>query len=77
MHPADGSLPPGQLYHIAGPSADGWTVVAIHDSQESWEQFRDGTLMPNLSAGIEGSFAGPPDETAFEVANKQKAETSA
>ena len=33
VHPADGSLPEGQLYHVAGPSADGWTVVAVHDTQ--------------------------------------------
>jgi len=25
------------------------TIVAIHDSQESWERFRDEILTPNLS----------------------------
>ena len=45
-HPSDGSLPEGQLFHAAGPSDDGWMIVAIHESKESWEQFRDGTLMP-------------------------------
>ena len=73
VHPADGSLPKGQLYHVAGPSADGWTIVAVHDSQESWEEFRDGILMPKMSAGIEGSFAAPPEESTFEVANEQRA----
>jgi len=73
VHPSDGSLPAGQVYHAAGPSAEGWTVVAVHDSKESWESFRDGTLMPKLQAGIEGSFAGPPQEIAFEVANQQSA----
>jgi hypothetical protein len=34
VHPSDGSLPEGQLFPAAGPSADGWTVIAIHDSQE-------------------------------------------
>ena len=43
VHPSDGSLPEGQVFHAAGPSADGWTIVAIHDSKESWERFRDGT----------------------------------
>ena len=52
-HPSDGSLPEGQLFHAAGPSADGWMIIAIHESKESWEQFRDGTLMPLLQAGIE------------------------
>ncbi len=67
VHPSDGSLPPGQVFHAAGASPDGWTIVAIHDTKESWEQFRDGTLMPRLQAGIDGGFAGPPQETSFEV----------
>ena len=67
VHPSDGSLPEGQVFHAAGPSADGWTIVAIHDSKESWERFRDGTLMPRMQAGIEGGFAAPPEEKIFEV----------
>jgi hypothetical protein len=47
--------------------------VAIHDSRESWERFRDDTLMPRLQAGIEGGFATPPQETTFEVENQQTA----
>ena len=67
VHPADGSLPPGQLSHIAGPSADGWTIVAIHDSKENWETFRDDVLMPKMAAGIPGGFTAPPEESGFEV----------
>jgi hypothetical protein len=70
VHPSDGSLPEGQVFHAAGPSADGWTVVAIHDSKDSWERFRDGTLMPRMQAGIDGGFAAPPEETTFEVSNQ-------
>jgi hypothetical protein len=69
VHPSDGSLPEGQIFHAAGPSDDGWTIVAIHDSQESWERFRDGTLMPAMSAGIEGGFASPPHESTFVAHN--------
>ena len=71
LHPNDGSLPEGQIFHAAGPSADGWTIVAIHDSQESWERFRDEILMPGLSQGIQGGFSGPPQETTFTVHNQQ------
>jgi heme-degrading monooxygenase HmoA len=71
VHPSDGSLPDGQVFHAAGPSDDGWVVVAVHESRESWEDFRDGTLMPRLQAGVEGGFEGPPQETAFEVSNQQ------
>ena len=70
VHPA-GGLPAGQRFHAAGPSADGWTIVAIHESQESWERFRDETLMPSMSQGIEGGFPTPPQETAFPVHNQQ------
>jgi hypothetical protein len=73
VHPSDGSLPDGQVFHAAGPSEDGWVIVAIHESRESWESFRDNTLMPRLQAGIEGGFQGPPQETAFEVSNQQSA----
>lgn len=73
VHPADGSLPVGQQFHAAGPSADGWTVVAIHDSQASWETFRDSILMPRMQEGIAGGFAEPPQETVFEVVNEARA----
>jgi hypothetical protein len=71
VHPSDGSLPEGQLFHAAGPSSDGWTIVAVHESQESWERFRDETLMPAMSAGIDGGFPTPPQETAFPVHNQK------
>jgi hypothetical protein len=69
VHPSDGGLPEGQIFHAAGPSADGWTIVAVHESQESWERFRNETLMPTMGAGIEGGFASPPHETTFVVHN--------
>jgi hypothetical protein len=73
VHPSDGNLPPGQVFHAAGASDDGWVIVAVHESKESWENFRDGTLMPSFEAGIEGGFQTPPQETAFEVKNQQSA----
>jgi hypothetical protein len=73
VHPADGGLPAGQVFHAAGPSADGWTIVAIHDSRESWESFRDSILMPRVQEGIEGGFTEPPQETGFEVVNEARA----
>jgi hypothetical protein len=73
VHPSDGSLPAGQTFHAAGPSAGGWTIIAVHESQESWEQFRNEKLMPTMSAGIEGGFPTPPQETGFTVHNQQTA----
>ena len=71
VHPSDGSLPEGQIFHVGGQSADGWTIVAIHDSQESWERFRDEKLMPAMRDEIEGGFSAPPEETSFVVHNQQ------
>jgi len=67
VHPSDGSLPEGQTFHAAGPSEGGWTIMAVHDSKESWERFRDGTLMPRMQQGIDGGFASPPEETGVDL----------
>jgi hypothetical protein len=69
VHPDNTTLPEGQVYHAAGASDGGWTVIAIHDSKASWEKFRDGVLMPKIKAGIPGGFTSPPKEQAFEVHN--------
>ncbi len=69
VHPGPGQLPDGQVFHAAGASPGGWTVIAVHDSQASWEKFRDGTLLPKLQAGVEGGFASPPTETTVDVHN--------
>ena len=68
VHPSRTELPEGQIFHAAGPAeGGGWTIVAIHESKESWERFRDGILMPAMSQGIDGGFTPPPQEQAFEV----------
>jgi hypothetical protein len=67
VHPSDGSLPDGQIFHAAGPSAGGWTIMAVHESKASWERFRDGILMPRMQKGIEGGFASPPTETEVDL----------
>ena len=72
VHPNRQTLPKGQIFHAAGPSAGGWTIVAVHESKQSWEQFRDTILMPRMRQGIKGGFTTPPQETAFEVHNLQR-----
>jgi hypothetical protein len=72
VHPNEGAdLPEGQTLHIGGRTEDGWIVVAIHDSRESWERFRE-TLMPGLQELGDAGFAGPPEETTFEVEKFQE-----
>ena len=41
--------------------------MAVHDSKESWERFRDDILMPRMQQGIEGGFQAPPQETAIDL----------
>jgi hypothetical protein len=67
VHPGKDKLPDGQIFHAAGPSAGGWTIVAVHESKESWERFRDHTLLPRLQAGVEGGFTAPPQETEVDI----------
>ena len=67
VHPGDGRLPEGQLFHAAGTSPGGWTIIAVHDSKQSWERFRDEILMPRMQQGIEGGFPSPPAETEIDV----------
>jgi hypothetical protein len=67
VHPSLDELPQGQTFHAAGPSDGGWTIMAVHESRESWERFRDDILMPRMQAGIEGGFASPPEETEIDL----------
>src|SRR5207244_3027917 len=66
VHPANG-LPDGQIFHAAGASPGGWTIMAVHESKQSWETFRDDILMPRMQAGIQGGFPTPPEETEIDV----------
>ena len=67
VHPAKNRLPKGQIFHAAGRTAGGWTIVAVHDSKKSWMQFRDKILMPRFKKGIKGGFKTPPKEISIDV----------
>jgi len=66
VHPPDG-LPAGQTQHYAGPSAEGWVVVAVWDLKQTWESFRDDTLLPGLQSLGASGFPNPPKMTEFEA----------
>ncbi|MDQ0850426.1 hypothetical protein QFZ65_002364 [Arthrobacter sp. B3I9] len=67
VHPGEGILPEGQIFHAAGPSEGGWTIMAVHESRASWEKFRDGILLPRMQQGIQGGFASQPEETVVDL----------
>ena len=66
-HPA-GGLPPGQIYHAAGPTEGGWQVVSVWDSEKAADTFVAETLVPAFKT-TPGGFSGPPQERAGDVAN--------
>jgi hypothetical protein len=71
VHPGPDELPDGQIFHAAGASDGGWTIIAVHESKESWENFRDNILMPRMQAGIDGGFGSPPQETEIDIQKVQ------
>ena len=72
VHAADGSLPQGQTYHAAGATDDGWIVVALWDSRDSYVRFRDETLMPGLQELGDAAFPTPPQSTEFAIHNERQ-----
>jgi hypothetical protein len=74
VHPGVGELPAGQLLHAAGASPGGWTIMAVHESVESWEEFRDTILLPRMQQGIDGGFSSPPQETTIDIYKVMPAE---
>lgn len=73
VHPDGGKgLPAGQTHHFAGETGDGVMVIAIWDSKETWEKFRDTTLVPILTS-TDGVLPGPPTETHFAIHNEMHA----
>jgi hypothetical protein len=72
VHPSDG-LPEGQTHHAAGPTDDGsWIVVALWDSRDSWERFRDEKLLPGFESLGDRGLPGPPQETTFEIHREEQ-----
>jgi hypothetical protein len=45
----DDSPPVGFRIRMAGPTARGWRIVSLWDSEADWERFRNGRLVPALT----------------------------
>jgi len=66
--------PEGLVIHVAGPTDEGFRMIGIWDSRETWDRFRDdrlGVILDNLADGsrirptyreltIEHLLSGPP-----------------
>lgn len=44
-----GSPPVGGRIRMAGPTAGGWRIVSLWDSEEDWDRFRNERLAPALT----------------------------
>jgi hypothetical protein len=53
-----GPSAPGRLYHVAGPTEEGWMVVDVWETQEAFEEFLAERLLP--IARQVGFFASLP-----------------
>ena len=82
VHPGPDRLPEGQVFHAAGAAPGGWTILAVHDTQESWGRFRDGILLfaqpgalpaPALEQVIEAVKDADMDEIRAKIAEQEKA----
>jgi hypothetical protein len=41
-------LPPGQLFHMAGPMEGGWRVIDLWESRADFDRFAQETLAPAM-----------------------------
>lgn len=62
-----GKMPPGGIFHVAGPMDGGWRVVDVWESREAFEQFRAEKIEP--LARKHGLASAPPQVTVFPVHN--------
>jgi hypothetical protein len=44
----DNRLPPGAIYHAGGPSADGFCVIEVWDSEEAMGQFYNAAVNQSI-----------------------------
>lgn len=50
----DAVSPEGLLMHVAGPTEEGFRMIGIWDSRETWARFRDqrlGAILENVATG--------------------------
>jgi heme-degrading monooxygenase HmoA len=63
-------MPAGMLFHVAGPTANGWCVIELWESQEAAQRFFEETLNQALQqAGVPTD----PPTVSFQVFNQRQA----
>ena len=72
VHPSDGSLPDGQIFHAAGPIEGGWGVIDFWESREAFDRFLESGFGPAAQELGDRTFTTPPDIKEFPVHNITK-----
>jgi hypothetical protein len=54
----------GLIAHVSGPSADGWRIIDIWESEDDWQQFNAARLGPALARATAGM---PPAPRPFDT----------
>jgi hypothetical protein len=52
--PALEPVPAGLILHVAGPTDEGFRIIAVWESESAWERFRSERLAPAIAC-----FGGP------------------
>jgi hypothetical protein len=63
----DDRLPDGCTLRIAGPIDGGWRVITVWDSEEQFEEFRTGTLVPAMQEAGDQVTAKAEARPVYEV----------
>jgi hypothetical protein len=42
--------PDGLVLHVAGPTDEGFRIIAVWESEEAWQRFRGAQLLPAVAA---------------------------
>lgn len=62
------SAPEGLVFHVAGPTEEGFRMIGIWDSKETWDRFRDDRLREVLD-GLTGQSTLRPTYRELEIAH--------
>jgi hypothetical protein len=46
----EGATPDGLVLHAAGPTDEGYRIIAVWESEEAWERFRAARLGPDAAS---------------------------
>jgi hypothetical protein len=68
----EGNAPEGLILHTAGQGEQGWYIYDIWESQEQFQRFVDGKLMPAMQSTGAAGGGTPPQPQFFPISTLVK-----